>query len=74
MKTIVKALSERKAIDGWGNEYVLRRPKMNPDNTYLAVIVNDNCSILRELIPQEILMLDVPKTYIEHNDFDNYKK
>ena len=74
MKTVVRALSERKAVDGWGTEYVLRRPKLETDETYLAVIVNENCLILRKLLPQDILMEEIPTKYIEHKDFDNYKK
>ena len=74
MKTVVRAISERRVIDGWGTEYVLRQPKLEPNETYLAITVNENCSILYKLLPQDMLMEDVPCTYLEHTDFDEYKK
>lgn len=53
MKTVVKALSKRRVIDGWGFEITFRRPQnITPGRHYIL----QNRSILRQLKTQEEIM------------------
>lgn len=70
MKTVVKAISERRVIDGWGRETTFRRPmQITPGRHYLF----QNGSIIRELKTQEELMADTAYSENTWLDMDYYE-
>lgn len=60
MRTVVRALSDRRVRDGWGNEVVLRRPEVEAGEAYLVdMLMVDkkmNCTVVRKLKTQDELM------------------
>ena len=53
MKTVVKCITPRRVVDGWGFEITFRRPQdIIPGRHYLI----QNRSIIRELKTQEEIM------------------
>lgn len=71
MKTVVKAISERRVVDGWGNETVFRRP-LQIRQGYCYIFKNG--SILRELKTQEELMANAKENLYVLQELSWYEK
>jgi phage gp36-like protein len=72
MKTIVKAIDENWLEDGRGKKYHAHR-LVTPGKTYLVVVADNKCTIIKQLLTQEKVIDTRRQDYIERMSLKDYK-